>query len=159
MTKSDTIFDFETDFAGSLYCIPMCVRLKLDICGIKLSLKQWNRIPEAERRKLIEEPCDLRAHIDAYRAVLIQLIENWTSSAPEEVEMDPAPPWADASCAPARLVAYSAAQGVPPPSQAQWGSLSPLQRFALFKLTRPGHSNDNFIPAMREFGMLKRQDP
>jgi hypothetical protein len=28
------------------------------------------------------------------------------------------------------------------------------QRFALFKLTRPNHDNDNFIPAMREFGLL-----
>jgi hypothetical protein len=32
--------------------------------------------------------------------------------------------------------------------------LSVLQRFALFKLTRPGHDNDNLEPAMREFGLL-----
>jgi hypothetical protein len=32
--------------------------------------------------------------------------------------------------------------------------LTPLQRFALFKLTRPGHSNENFIPAMWEFSIL-----
>jgi len=24
----------------------------------------------------------------------------------------------------------------------------------LFKLTRPGHTNENFIPAMREFGLV-----
>lgn len=29
-----------------------------------------------------------------------------------------------------------------------------LQRFALYKLTRPGHDNDNFLPAMREFGLV-----
>jgi len=28
-----------------------------------------------------------------------------------------------------------------------------LQRFALFKLTRKGHGNRNFLPALREFGL------
>ena len=37
------IFDFEADFAHGLRCIPMVVRLKLDRCLIRLSLKQWSR--------------------------------------------------------------------------------------------------------------------
>jgi len=36
---------------------------------------------------------------------------------------------------------------------AQWTALSPLQRFALCKLSRPGHENRNFLPALREFGL------
>ena len=44
---------------------------------------------------------------------------------------------------------------VTPPTVAQWAALSPLQRFAIFKLTRPGHTNENFEPAMREFGLIK----
>lgn len=154
MTRNP-IFRFETDFAGALHCIPMCVRLKLDLVGIKLSLKQWNRIPLSERQHLVEGPCDTRPEADEYRSQLMRFIEEYTSSKPEEVPLDPAPPWADAGHAPARLGSYSAALGVSPPSSAQWSSLTPLQRFALFKLTRPGHSNDNFIPAMREFGILK----
>lgn len=39
------------------------------------------------------------------------------------------------------------------PSPQQWASLTTLRRFALFKLTRPGHDNDNFVPAMLEFGL------
>ncbi len=34
------MFDFESDFVASLRCIPMCVRFKLDLCEIKLSLRQ-----------------------------------------------------------------------------------------------------------------------
>jgi hypothetical protein len=34
-----------------------------------------------------------------------------------------------------------------------WNELAPLQRFALVKLTRGGHENANFLPALREFGM------
>ncbi len=42
-----------------------------------------------------------------------------------------------------------------PPTLTQWAGLSPLQRFAIFKLTRPGHTNENFVPAMREFGLIQ----
>ncbi|MEO1182111.1 MAG: nitrate reductase associated protein [Cyanobacteria bacterium J06636_28] len=35
-----------------------------------------------------------------------------------------------------------------------WRSLTPAQRFALIKLSRPSHENRNFIPAMKEFGLV-----
>jgi hypothetical protein len=35
----------------------------------------------------------------------------------------------------------------------QWAALTPLQRFALIKLSRPGHENRNFLPALQEFGL------
>ncbi|MBD0342498.1 MAG: nitrate reductase associated protein, partial [Microcoleus sp. Co-bin12] len=37
-----TFFEFEADFVEALRCIPMKVRLKLDTCGIKLKLQDWN---------------------------------------------------------------------------------------------------------------------
>lgn len=36
-------FQFESDFVATLRCIPMIVRFKLDLCGVKLSLKAWSR--------------------------------------------------------------------------------------------------------------------
>ena len=33
----------------------------------------------------------------------------------------------------------------------QWAALTPLQRFALIKLSRPSHENKNFLPALKEF--------
>lgn len=41
-----------------------------------------------------------------------------------------------------------------PPTATQWAALLPLQRFALVKLARSRHENENFVPAMREFGLL-----
>jgi hypothetical protein len=38
-------------------------------------------------------------------------------------------------------------------SLTQWRGLTVLQRFALLKLTRPGHENKNFSKAMKEFGL------
>ena len=36
----------------------------------------------------------------------------------------------------------------------QWKELSPLQRFALIKLSRRGHENRNFYPALQEFKLV-----
>jgi hypothetical protein len=37
----------------------------------------------------------------------------------------------------------------------QWQRLTPLQRFALIKLSRPGHEHRNLPLALREFGLAK----
>jgi len=153
-TRYDGVFDFEYDFGGDLRCIPMSVRQKLDATGIKLTLKQWNRIPEDGRRALLAGDCDTAPQLDAYRRQLERLIAAHTGTPVEHAEVDPAPPWADATRVPERVSRWAVSVGVMPPTAAQWAALSSLQRFALFKLTRPGHKNENFVPAMREFGVL-----
>ncbi len=154
MTAANTIFEFETDFAGTLRCIPMAVRLKLDRSGIKLSLKQWSRFDRDERAQLLERDCDSDAARSAYRGYLAGLIETSAKQTVEYLEPAAAPEWFDVRRVPPRIVAWADGLGVPPPTAQQWSQLSALQRFALFKLTRPGHDNDNFVPALREFGLL-----
>ncbi|HXO64321.1 MAG TPA: nitrate reductase associated protein [Steroidobacteraceae bacterium] len=148
------VFRFEVDFGGTLRCIPMSVRMKLDQTGIKLSLKQWNRIPSDARRELTERPCNSAVEMEAYRQYLVSLIEAHTKTAVEFAPLDPAPPWSDAAAVPDRIRQWARGLNVTPPSGAQWAALTPVQRFALFKLTRPGHTNENFLPAMREFSIL-----
>jgi hypothetical protein len=75
------IFRFEVDFGGTLGCIPMNVRMKLDQTGIKLSLKQWNRIPAAGRRELVERPCGIAGETEAYKQSLVSQIEAHTRTA------------------------------------------------------------------------------
>ena len=55
------LFAFEDDFVASLRCVPMAVRFKLDACGVKLSLRQWSRFSQAERRELLLAPCETAA--------------------------------------------------------------------------------------------------
>ena len=62
--------------------------------------------------------------------------------------------WEDAAGPPSTLARFARSQGVAPPSQAAWRGLDELQRFALIKLTRDSHDNVNFVPAMREFGLV-----
>jgi hypothetical protein len=148
------VFGFEADFAGLLRCIPMAVRLKLDQCGLKVSLRQWNRLSLEERDALLAQSCDGPAGTGAFRGRVTGLLAARTGERVVELPVEEAPSWADVSRVPAPIAACLAARGLPPLSQAQWAALAPLQRYALLKLTRPSHDNDNFVPALREFGLL-----
>jgi len=153
-TPQSAMFQFEQDFASALRCIPMAVRFKLDQCGVKLSLRQWSRFDPEERDRLLGLRCEDSAEIDAYRSELEQLIQLRSTQQTEYLPIEADPPWADASSVPVPVIQYAAGLQVSPPSQTQWAGLSPLQRFALLKLSRAKHDNVNFLPAMREFGLL-----
>lgn len=154
MSTANEIFQFEKDFAGALYCIPMTVRRKLDLCGVKVSLKQWNRFALDERERMVAQSCETPTEIDTFGRYVMNVIENRTQEPAQLLERDNGAEWNDAKCVPQRVVDYSIERNVHPPTLEQWSALTPLQRFAIFKLTRPGHSNENFVPAMREFGLI-----
>jgi hypothetical protein len=148
------IFAFEKDFAQTLRCIPMSVRLKLDQVGIKLSLREWNRLVTAERARLLRLPCASAAEREAFRDSLLQMVQQRSGAPPGTLPVQPQPPWERAEVVPEQLQGYLAQQQLPPLSIPQWGGLTPVQRFALLKLSRPAHDNENFRPALREFGLL-----
>lgn len=154
MSTGSEIFAFETDFAGALYCIPMVVRRKLDLCGVKVSLKEWNRFALEEREQLVAQGCESAAEVEAYTQYVAGLIQIRTQHPAQLLDKDAGTEWNAADRVPQRVIDYAIEREVAPPTVNQWAALTPLQRFALFKLTRPGHSNENFLPAMREFGLL-----
>ncbi|WP_091737724.1 uroporphyrinogen-III C-methyltransferase [Phenylobacterium immobile] len=148
-----TLFDFERDFVDSLRCVPMAVRFKLDLAEVKLSLRQWSRFTVADRRGLLLEPCDAPAEISAYRAGLIALIAERVGEAAKPLPEPACDLWRHPAATPAAVAHMAVDAGLPAPTPLQWAALSPLQRFALLKLTRAGHDNVNFIPALKEFGL------
>jgi hypothetical protein len=149
------VFDFEKDFAGSLRCIPMAVRFKLDCCGVKLSLRQWSRFTHEDRDRLLKSPCTATEEIQSYKDFLIMLIETRANEEAKNVVVASHPAWSVTNRVPDAVCNQALSLQVTPPALERWASLTPLQRFALLKLTRPGHENANFIPAMQEFGCLR----
>ena len=147
----NTLFRFEEDLRETLPCVPMAVRYKLDVVGVKLQLKEWLKLSDPERRELLEWPWDSSADEDAFRARLTAMVARRTGAAPQA--MEPATPLWDLPDPPAALTETAAAQGLSL-GDAPWRGLSRLQRFALLKLSRPGHENRNFLSAVREFGLL-----
>lgn len=158
MNEPLAMFHFEQDFAGSLRCIPMAVRFKLDICGIKLSLRQWSRFEAVERRWLLEQPCRMPSEVEVYRTRLAEFIARRTGETAKPIGCGEEVAWAVSDEVPDEVAMQSASKGVVSPTGDQWRGLTDLQRFALLKLTRPGHDNENFVPAMIEFGVLPKRE-
>ena len=148
-----TFFKFEADFVEALRCIPMQVRLKLDTCGIKLKLQDWNHFTQTERQTLVELPCLTSPEILQYREQLNQVLIKETGKPGTDLAVDEHPPWMDAATIPESVSAKAQELGVTI-TLAQWASLQPLQRFALIKLSRSSHENRNFIPALQEFKVV-----
>jgi hypothetical protein len=131
----------------------MQVRYKLDTCGIKLKLSDWHQITQAEREALVTLPCTTEAEIQAYQEYLQQLILERTGTPVATLPIDPYPTWLDSNNLPVTLAEKAQEIGINL-TLAQWVNLTPLQRFALIKLSRPGHENKNFPRAIAEFNLI-----
>lgn len=145
----DTLFGFEESLAKSLGCIPMAVRRKLDLVGVKLSLAQWTALSVQSRRELLESPVGQDA--SAWEKLLVEEL----SRRGEEIrrlEIEPDPAWSDTRTVPGIVQDQCQAHGLEI-SPEKWAGLGELARFALCKLSRAGHENKNFVPAAREFGL------
>lgn len=143
-------FQFEADFVASLRCIPMQVRYKLDTCGVKLKLKHWHQFSQEERQQLVTMPCDTEEAIAHYRTHLQRLVTEYNGEPAGELPVDPHPAWLDTTKLPATVQNKLQELGTSLSSE-QWANFTPIQRFALIKLSRPGHENLNFVPALQEF--------
>lgn len=148
-----SFFQFETDFVQDLRCIPMQVRMKLDTCGVKLKLTHWHQLTVEEREGLMAASCETLEEQQAYRQKLRELVFAKMGEFPKDLDIDPTPPWMDNRVIPTVVVEKAESVGVDLTLE-QWARLTPAQRFALIKLSRPSHENHNFVPALREFQIL-----
>ncbi|NJK41869.1 MAG: nitrate reductase maturation protein NarM [Acaryochloridaceae cyanobacterium SU_2_1] len=146
-------FAFEQEFLDDLRCIPMVVRFKLDTCGIKLKLAEWHQFAEDEREQLIYQPCSAADEIVDYRAFLQDLVLMYTAAEASTLTVEEHPAWLDSRAITSSVQAQAAHFDVTL-TLSQWQALTPLQRFALIKLSRSSHENKNFLPALKEFNLL-----
>jgi hypothetical protein len=144
-------FRFEQDFVEEgMRCIPMMVRFNLDNCGVKLKLSEWSRLSEDERTHLAEVPCSSGGEIATYRAWLRTTVLDRCGSFPADLPFESEPLWAEVDEVPA-MVQEKLNELNQSMTISEWAGLSDLQRFALVKLSRPGHENRNFPLALIEF--------
>jgi hypothetical protein len=113
--KELELFEFENDFVASLRCIPMAVRFKLDLAGVKLSLRQWSRFTLADRSQMLTSSCTSSAEIGLYRSRLIELIELRAGEAAKDIAPPDVAPWAEGADPPAALADHARSLGLPPP--------------------------------------------
>jgi hypothetical protein len=152
---ASTCFTFEADFTSDLRCIPMAVRRKLDLAGVKLKLQHWAELEKEERRELLAWADDPAA-IEALRHHLLARSAALSPGPAKELPRPAGAAWQQAEQLPEPLAASCLQLGLELRGGA-WAELDELQRFALVKLCHPGHEHRNLPRALAEFGLLVRE--
>jgi hypothetical protein len=147
------LFQFEASSENCHCCIPMEVRLKLDLCGVKLQLSQWQMLSQEEQRILADLPFELNDQLVPFREMVKQIVLKNSGTPVSVLPLEPNPPWENKTVIPTRLQERAIELGCALNLE-QWAALTPLQRFALVKLVRPGHENRNLLLALQEFGLV-----
>lgn len=153
MGRMKDFFEFEEDFVTSLRCIPMGVRYKLDTCGVKLKLEHWNKFSQDARQQLVTKPINTPEEIINYRNLLYQYAEQYTDIPLKDLPIEENPAWLNSERIADTVQEKAGELGVNITLE-QWQNLTPMQRFALIKLSRPSHENKNFLPALKEFKLI-----
>src|SRR5918911_4286074 len=137
--------ELEGDLHRTLEFIPLAVRRKLDLAGLKLSLKAWTAMSRAERLAICHLPVDGEGDLDAYREALTGFAERAGHPvAPlEGGRIDP-----DAWSA-ARIPEDVAARA-PGVTLGQWSALPEEARYVLFRLAEARRSPEKLNAALRE---------
>lgn len=149
---ASTCFHFEADFTADLRCIPMALRRKLDLAGVKLKLQHWNELDDSERSDLLSWPDDPAA-IEALRQQLLERTTCLSAGKAKELPRASGETWQQGERVPEELTASCAQLGLEM-ATGGWAELDELQRFALVKLSHPGHEHRNLPRALAEFGLL-----
>lgn len=147
------LFDFEADFSGDLRCLPMAVRRKLDLAGVKLKLVHWHGLSSAERATLLQWKDDNNS-LGEMRAWLFTRTDNLPEGPAKPLQPLRSSAWQEAGPLPEEVALSCDQLGLKIEPQ-RWANLDELQRFALIKLSHPGHEHRNLPTALLEFGLLK----
>jgi hypothetical protein len=145
------IFAFEADFSGDLRCIPMAVRRKLDLAGVKLKLTHWHGLSEAERRDLLAWP-DSTDELNALRRWLLNRSADLPQGPARAIDPLRSAAWLQGGAIPDVLLESCRQLGVTLRAE-RWSQLDELERFALVKLCHPGHEHRNLPRALEEFDL------
>ena len=146
--SSSHCFAFEQDFIGNWRCIPLCVRRKLDLCGVKLKLNHWLLLSKDQRQPLVDWPDGADA-LGQLRQHLRDCTRTMADGMAKDLPPVSSAPWQQVEVLPDAVQEAATARGVLL-SLEQWARLSELDRFALCKLARPGHDHHNRDAAFSE---------
>ena len=148
MLQASHCFQFEQDFVGQWRCIPLCVRRKLDLIGLKLKLSHWLAMEQAQRQDIVDWSDD-SVSLTRLRHHLQNLTRSMTEGMAKDLPVVLNEPWQRPDVLPDQLRVAAISRCVDL-TVAQWAGLCELERFALCKLARPGHDHHNLDAAFSE---------
>ena len=148
LTSPSGAFAFEAELYETLEFMPLPMRYRLDVAGLKLSLAAWQLLAREEREALCAHPVESANDIARFVARVTEdaaaVDRPVTALAPETSP----PSW---SCDATRDAVIARAQSLGARLEpARWEALTDLQRYALAKVSAPGKRDDRLLAALAE---------
>jgi hypothetical protein len=144
-------FSFEREVLASLDLLPLTVRRKLDLAGLKLSLESWQALPLGDRQALVDVEVEAEASVRAFERLVVEAAER-AGVALTKLAAPPQHPWR-APSAPDTLRAKLATLGATL-DDATWASLDDDARFALVHFAKDARREDRLRAALVELGLV-----
>ena len=144
----------ESDIYPSLSRIPLHVRMKLDVTGIKISLKDWLAFSIEERTVLCHLPVETEEEKQAFASYLDFLSRRYRGEPVAKTEAMSDSLWDSVLQVPATVARKSASQ-IPPVTIEEWRRWKSHQRYALYKMALSQSDPEQFFAVLKEFRELK----
>lgn len=142
-------FQYEAEFYPTLSRLLLHVRMKFDLIGIKLSLKDWLAFSMEERMVLCHLPVESDEEKQAFSAYVNFLCQKYCGVPAERVPPMSASLWDSASEIPAPVVERSAARGAAVTLQ-EWNGWQSHHRYALYKTAISKNEPEKFDAVLKE---------
>lgn len=143
-------YRFESEIYADLSRLPLHVRMKLDLTGVKISLKSWLAFSLEERWALCHLPIESEEERKNFASYLDFLSRRYTGRAAELVPPVGDPPWENLRRIPDSVQARSKEREQEVTFQ-EWERWHSGQRYALYKLSISKNEPEQFYEALREF--------
>jgi hypothetical protein len=143
-------YRYESEIYPDLSRVPLHVRMKLDLTGVKISLKGWLAFGLEERWVLCHLPVETEEEKENFSSYLDFLSHRYFGEKIALVPPVTGPPWEDPSCIPASVQGMSQKTGQSITLQ-EWSRWNIYQRYALYKLSTSKNEPEEFSGLLSEF--------
>ena len=141
-------FRYESKFAATLDRLPLYVRMKLDVTGIKLSLQDWLAFGFEERQAICHLPVENEEEQKAFTAYLDFLCRKYFDRAVATLAPVNASLW-ESSRVP-EAVAERTSRGVRSVTPQEWSRWQFHERYALYKTAISKSEPEKFYAVLAE---------
>ncbi|HEY7316958.1 MAG TPA: nitrate reductase associated protein [Candidatus Binatia bacterium] len=143
-------YKHESTIYPSLSRIPLDVRMKLDVTGIKISLKDWLAFSIEERKVVCHLPVDTEDEKQIFSSYLDFLSRRYCGAPVATTPAISATLWESAHQVPGP-VAGKSAPNTRPVTIEEWRHWKSHQRYALYKTALSQSEPEQFFAVLEEF--------
>jgi hypothetical protein len=147
-------YQHESDIYPSLSRIPLDVRLKLDVTGIKISLRDWLAFSMEERTVLCHLPVETEEERQAFTSYLDFLSRRYRGAPVGTTAPISGALWDNPHQVPGPVASKSDVQ-TPPVTIDEWSRWKFYQRYALYKTALSKSDPGQFFAVLKELRELK----